>query len=136
MSHDKGVRRSLRDVIDELIERTNSIIMRMRIVEQRNNNITTKMNSIEETSMEEAKESKAFTKSIESKMKSHDERLLCMENMLKDISKKINNAATKAEIKGIEQTLRLYSPVNSQFVTKSELKKELKTLLNKKQNAK
>ena len=119
-------KRNLRDILNELIERTNSMIMRLRIVEQRNKTSMTKMNSLQTTAMEQVKESKNFIKSFEKKMETYKEKMLYMENMLKDMSKKINNTATKTELRGLEEMIRIYDPVKSQFVTKRELKEFLK----------
>jgi hypothetical protein len=124
-------RRGIRDVINELIERTNSIIMRMRIVEQRNKTVMTKMDSLQMSSLEEIKESKKFIKSFEKTMKSQEERILQIETMLKGLSKKVDSAATKAEIKGLEHNINMYNPVKSQFVTKKELDKKIKEISKK-----
>ena len=126
MANQRYTKRSLRDILNELIERTNSIIMRLRIVEQRNKTAMIKMNSIQDLSSERMKESKKFIRYFEKRMSVYEEKITQMENMLKDMSKNINKAATNAELKGLEEMIKIYNPVKSQFVTKNELKRALK----------
>ncbi|MFH1445443.1 MAG: hypothetical protein ABIF08_03105 [Nanoarchaeota archaeon] len=116
-------RRNIRDILNELIERTNSIIMRLRIVEQRNNTTVTKINSLQAESLEQLNESKVFIKKFEKKMQLYEEGLLKMESVMKELSKKINDTATKSEIMGLREALKIYNPIKSQFVTRRELKK-------------
>ncbi|MBU0898285.1 MAG: hypothetical protein KKB03_03415 [Nanoarchaeota archaeon] len=125
---DGYAKRGLRDILNELIERTNSIIMRLRIVEQRNNTSMVKMDSLQTDALEQIKESKTFIKNFENRMKKYEETMIQMETMIKNISKKINRSVTKNEIKGLEQSIKLYNPVTSQFVTKRELNQALKDI--------
>lgn len=115
-------KRTLRDILNELIERTNSIIMRLRIVEQRNKTAMTKMDSLYTSSTEQIKESKKLMNLFEKRMKVYDDRLFNMESGFKNISKKVDNSATRSELKGLKQTIDLYNPVKSQFMTKKEVK--------------
>jgi len=128
MREEPDPKRGLHGVLNELIERTNSIIMRLRIVEQRNDATVVKIDSLYSTAMEQLNESKKTVRNIETRMRLYEDRMIQMESVIKDMTSRISKSITKAEFKGLEDQLKLYDPIKSQFVTK----KEIKEMLNEK----
>jgi hypothetical protein len=99
---------TMRAIINELVDRTNTDTQRIRILEQREGSLAMRLDSVEQ-------------------------EILNMNNSLlkisiRDILKHIKGLANAGRVKELEATLNLYNPLKSNFATKEEVER----IVNKK----
>ncbi len=115
-------KRTVGSVIGELIKRTNTDMRRLRILEQKSDIFKTRISSLEESMLNYKKLIQKDISTINSKIAKQEERIIQIENMIKEIVKQLKRVATKSDIGGLEQLISIYNPIKSKFVTREEVK--------------
>jgi len=118
-----GQKRTVGSVLNKLIERVNSNIRRLRILEQESSIYKTRLTSIEQ---EMTAQKNQFTKSVKEaneRTARLEESLAGIENTMKEIIAQLKKVTTTAKIKELEQLIEIYNPIKSQFVTREEVDK-------------
>jgi len=111
----------LHTVLRELINRTNSNIMRLRIIEQETEITKRRMGSLEKSFLAQKKELAKSLKEFETSLKELEKRIERIESALKQIVAELKRTATKSELKEIEHLVDIYNPIKSNFVTRDEI---------------
>lgn len=122
MAQDK---RTLRSVINELVDRANTDTRRLRVLEDKTENLTSQMNSLEETVLEEKDRSQERAEELEEKIKRLEDRSTEIERKIKDIVKRLKKTATTSKINELEEMVEIFNPMKSNFVTKEDVEKIL-----------
>ncbi len=117
---EKG-RTTLRSVINELVERVNTDTRRLRVLEEKTENLESKVNTLKDMTLQEKKQTGARLDEVSAWLKKQDTRTVRMEKTLEDIVKQFKNVATTSKIKELETLVEMYSPLKSEFVTRDEL---------------
>ena len=114
---------SLHAIINELVDRTNSDIQRLRVLEQRNDILTSRSNAIEKEILNINRNIQRIMLSMETKNRRIEERIKKNDAMLREVIKQMKKLATTSKITELEQLIEIYSPLKSQFVTKEEVQR-------------
>jgi len=127
----KQPKKTLRTIIRELVERTNTDTARIRVLEQEKDIMKSRADSVEQTLIRQKKQTdKAFSE-LENKTEKMDRRVVQIETTLKDIIKEIKKLATTSNIKKLENLVDIYNPLKSQFITREEAERLIETKLEK-----
>ncbi len=113
---------NLRLIINQLVERVNNDAKRIRILEQRNGVIESRLNSIEQTLTGNYKEFIKVMKLQEKSITGLGDNIRVTEGKISEIVRQFKRVATKAEVKTLQNLLEIYNPIKSNFVTREELK--------------
>jgi len=113
---------NLRLIINQLVERVNNDAKRLRVLEQRNATINSRLNSLEQTLAGNYKEFIKVMKLQEKSIAGLGEKIRVTEGKISEIVRQFKRVATKAEVKTLQNLLEIYNPIKSNFVTREELK--------------
>jgi uncharacterized coiled-coil DUF342 family protein len=111
---------SLHSIINELVERTNTDTQRIRALEQRGENMASRLNSIEQELLNINSNITKMANSIDSELKKRDASISGNRTTIKEIIKQLKRFATTDNIGELKAMLEIYSPLKSNFITKEE----------------
>ncbi|MFQ5648008.1 MAG: hypothetical protein ACE5FW_02120 [Candidatus Aenigmatarchaeota archaeon] len=114
---------TIREILSELVERTNSNMRRLRILEQKSDTLTNRLSTLESSILEVKGSIKEKAGGLEKRITEEDERVIRVENAIKDIINQLKRTATTSHIKELEQLMDIYSPLKSKFVTREEVER-------------
>ena len=118
-------RLTIREILTELVERTNSNMRRLRILEEKADVTTSRITTLEEALMEQTKQVKNMVEILEKSIIDESERIIKIEGTIKDIVDRLKKSVSMTKIKELEALLEIYSPLKSQFMTKEEVERML-----------
>jgi len=124
--------RSVSTIINEVIERVNSDTQRLRIVEQSNDSLISRVDGLEQAALQQKKDLLKHSTDLAADISFLDERVAKLERPIKEIVEHIKKLVTQSQVKELENLIDIYNPVKSNFVTKEELEKILSERLRKK----
>lgn len=116
---------TLRTIIAELVERTNSNARRLRTLEEMVDNLTSRVNILEESSLKERKRLDGEISNLNSLIEKIEERIAVIEKNITEMVKKMKGFVTTAKIKELEELIDIYNPLKSNFITKEEVERML-----------
>ncbi len=118
-------------ILQELIRRANRSDRRLRILEQRVQALDTRLSGLEDSSFKQTKELRKRLVELEAAIHNLAERIVTLESEMDKLASLVKQAAKQSDLKELESMLSLFSPIQSQFVTKQELKRALEELRSK-----
>jgi len=124
--------RSVSTIINEVIERVNSDTQRLRVVEQSNDSLISRVDGLEQAALQQKKDLLKHSTDLAADISFLDERVAKLESTIKEIVEHIKKLVTQSQVKELENLIDIYNPVKSNFVTKEELEKILSERLRKK----
>jgi predicted nucleic acid-binding Zn-ribbon protein len=116
-------RRTVGSVLNKLIERVNSNIRRLRILEQESSIYKTRLTSAEQEIMSQRNQVMKSIKDINDKISRQEDRIAAIENTVKEIISQFKKVTTTSKIKELEELIEIYNPIKSQFVTREEVER-------------
>ncbi len=116
-------KRTIRSVINELVDRTNTNTQRLRILEQDIRTLKTRTNSIEKNTLNQTKKINSTLSKFEAKLTKTEDRILALERTIKEMVNEIKRLATLPKVKELEELIEIYNPLKSQFITKEEVER-------------
>jgi len=116
---------TLRTVINELVEKANTDSRRLRVLEEKAEDLEARVNSIKDMVLQEKKLSGAKLDEISATLKRQENRIASMEKTLDSIVKQFKNVVTVSKIKELETLVDVYNPLKSDFVTREEVERML-----------
>ena len=122
---------TLRAIINELVDRTNSDTQRLRVLEQREKVLSSRSNSTEQEIMNLNKQIQDSVSCIDAKLADQEDRIRKMESMIKEMVKQMKKLATTSKIAELEQLIDIYNPIKSQFITREEAERLISEGKNK-----
>ena len=114
-------RRTVGAVLNKLIERTNSNIRRLRVLEQESSIIKTRLAGVEGEILSQRRQADKGLKDALAQLTKLEERLASLESTTREIIAQLKKVTTTAKIKELEQMIEIYNPIRSQFVTREEV---------------
>ena len=115
--------RTINAILNDVIQRVNDDTQRLRLLEQSAESLNSRMNTIEQSSVNSRKEfQKAFSE-ISGGMAALDERLSKTESTMKEVINHIKKLVTESQVKELQELIEIYNPVKSNFVTREEMEK-------------
>lgn len=118
-------RKTLRVVINELVDRANDNTRRLRILEQRAEILDARDSSTEQTMLQQYKELQARISSLEAMLKERGDLVGLLESRLNETVKQVKRSATTTEVQGLKESVELYNPIKSKFITRAEVEQML-----------
>lgn len=114
-------RRTVGSVLNKLIERVNSNIRRLRILEQESSLYKTRLTSLEHEITSQKNQASRIVKESNERIAKADDRAAGLESTLKEVVMQLKKTTTSTKIRELEQLIEIYNPITSQFVTKEEV---------------
>ncbi len=127
---------TLRTIITELVERTNTDARRLRVLEQRSESLTGQMNSVEETVLKTKKDVMEQLASMSSELERQSDRLERVEKAVEEVVKQMKKTATITDLKELEELVDIYNPLKSTFITREQVEQLLEERLKKQEQYK
>jgi len=124
-------KRSLHTIIRELVERTNTDTMRIRVLEQETDIFKSRVNALEQDMLNQKKQIKNSLSVFESKLAKQEETLRKLESTVKEIIKEMKKLASVAKIKELEHLIEIYNPIKSNFITREEAERLIEKKMSK-----
>lgn len=124
-------RLTVREILTELVERTNSNMRRLRLLEQSAEVATSRITTLEEAMLEQSRDVKKAMEAVEKALSEEGDRIIRMEGTLKDIIERLKKSVSSTKIKELETMLDIYSPLKSQFMTREEAERLIDERLRK-----
>ena len=115
--------RTVNAILNEVIQRVNDDTQRLRILEQSSESLTSRMNSLEQAMLVNRREFQKAFSDINDGISTLDDRLVKMENTMKEVINHVKNLVSESQIKELQNMIELYNPIKSSFVTKEEMEK-------------
>lgn len=122
---------TLHAIINELVDRTNSNTQRLRVLEQRNEVLSSRANTIEQEILNLNRHIQRVMLGIDTKTKKIEDRIRKSEGILKEVVKQMKKLATTSKISELEQLIEIYNPIKSQFMTREEVERIIEEKKNK-----
>jgi hypothetical protein len=119
---------TMRAIINELVDRTNTDTQRIRILEQREGSLAMRLDSVEQEILNMNNSLLKISKDLDLAFRKRDVTISEMRGTIRDILKHIKGLANAGRVKELEATLNLYNPLKSNFATKEEVER----IVNKK----
>ena len=108
-------------IINELVGRSNDNARRLRDLEQRYKELSTRIISFE-TALDDLKRASALKEQeINTKFTEAMNKASELENRMNDIINQLKAFATKSEVLGLKELIDIYSPLQSKFVTREQV---------------
>ena len=111
---------SLHTIINELVERTNSDTQRIRIIEQREESLLSRIDSVEQELLNINQAITKLTKDLEASIKANDAKDSEIGNTVKEVIRHLKTLAPKEKVTELETLIDIYNPLKSNFITKEE----------------
>ncbi|MDY6768569.1 MAG: hypothetical protein SVW02_00465, partial [Candidatus Nanohaloarchaea archaeon] len=113
------------ETMTEVVQRMKEFNRRIRDLEETVRNLNARVNTVEDTLLERTKALNSEVSDIEHDIEDLQDRAANLEVDIKNLQRNLRKTVTKREISEIENYLDLMDPVNSSFVTESEVEELL-----------
>jgi len=131
MVFQKQPKRTLRTIIREIVERTNTDNSRIRVLEQENDILKSRMDTIEQALMNNRKAIERDLAELKGTLDKSGRRSDQTDSMLKELARDMKRLASSAKIKELETMVDMYNPLKSQFITREEVERLIERRLEK-----
>lgn len=128
-------KQTLKTIIRELVDRTNSDTARIRVLEQEMGSIKSRNDSFEQAILNQKKQSEKVIADLTARLEKSNKRSIQIESTIKEIVREIKKLATTAKIKELETLVDIYNPLKSQFITKEEAERMIERRLDARSDA-
>ena len=106
-------------IINEIVGRVNDNTKRLRLLEDRERLLTSRISSIDESFVEKVKTQEETIKELEAKILAQQEKAATLQNTLKEVVKQLQFLAKKSYVKRLEEKLRIFDPLKSQLTSEA-----------------
>lgn len=112
---------TLRTIINELVDRTNTDTQRIRALEQREKSLSARADALEQEALNLNNSIQKLTGDTESGLRQRDKAITELQNTMKQMLKHIKRLASSGEVDELEAMLDMYNPLKSSFMTRDEV---------------
>lgn len=120
-------------IINQIIDRVNDFNRRVRDLEEKIRNLSARVNTLDDTVLEKNKDLGNDIQDLEDEMEQLRDRVANMEVDIKELNRERRKFVTSSEIEEIENYMDLMNPLNSSFITETQLQKEMDDKVTKAQ---
>ena len=106
-------------IINEIVGRVNDNTKRLRLLEDRERLLTSRISSIDESVLDKIKGLEESIKELETKITAQEEKTATLQNTLKEVVKQMQFLAKKSYVKRLEEKLRIFDPLKSQLTSEA-----------------
>ncbi len=114
---------TIHTIINELVDRSNSNLKRLRILEQRSESLSSRATLIEQELQNMNKHMNKVIVDVDVKVKKQEDKIRKTDTILKEVVRQMKKLATVSKISELEQLIEIYNPLKSQFMTKEEVER-------------
>jgi uncharacterized coiled-coil protein SlyX len=100
-------------IINEIVGRVNDNTKRLRLLEDRERLLTSRISSMDESVLDKIKTLDVLINELDMKIVSQDEKVTTLQNTLKEVVKQLQFLARKSDLKRLEEKLKLFDPLKS-----------------------
>ncbi|MFP4229571.1 MAG: hypothetical protein ACLFRK_00340 [Candidatus Nanohaloarchaea archaeon] len=120
-------------IINQIIDRVNDFNRRVRDLEEKIRNLNARVNTLDDTVLEKNKDLSSDIQDLEDEMEQLRDRVANMEVDIKELNREKRKFVTSSEIDEIENYMDLMNPLNSSFITETQLNEEMEEKASKKE---
>lgn len=118
-------RQSVGSVLNKLIERVNSDMRRIRLLEQESAIYKERLNSAEAELLSQRSLASKSLEDSSARLSQMEDRILSLENSVREIILQLKKSPPSSKIRELEQLIDIFNPLKSNFVTREEVEKIL-----------
>ncbi len=111
------------ETLNRIINRVNDFNRRVRDLEEKVRNINARVNTIDDTLLEKTGNLSDDIQELEDDIEEVRDRLANMEVDIKELNRDKRKYVTKKDLEEVENYIDLMNPIESSFVTETEVKK-------------
>ncbi len=100
-------------IINEIVRRVNDNTKRLRLLEDRERLLTSRISSMDQSVLDKIKALDTMLNELDMKIVSQEENLATLQNTLKEVVKQLQFLARKSDLKRVEEKLKLFDPLKS-----------------------
>ncbi len=119
----KQPKKTLKTVLHELVERSNTDNARIRVLEQENDILKSRSKSFDQDLAAMKKYFDSSMNSLNKNLEKTNKKVVNIESTLRELIKEIKKLATTSKIKELETLVDIYNPLKSQFMTREEVER-------------
>jgi len=112
-------------IVNQIIDRVNDFNRRVRDLEEKIRNLNARVNTLDDTVLEKNKDLSSDIQDLEDEMGQLRDRIANMEVDIKEVNREKRKYVTSSDIEEIENYMELMNPINSSFVTDTQLEKKM-----------
>ncbi len=101
-------------VVNEIVGRVNDNTKRLRLLEQRERLLTSRISSMDETVNMKLEGLEESRKELDARITALDEKVSSVHNTLKEVVKQLQFLVKKSDMKRVEEKLKLFDPILNQ----------------------
>jgi uncharacterized protein YoxC len=113
------------DIINQVVDRVNDFNRRVRDLEEKIRNLGARVDALDDTVMNKTESNSDDIQDLEADIEELSDRVANVEVDIKNINREKRKFVTSQELEEIENYMDLMNPINSAFMTESELEEKL-----------
>lgn len=113
------------DTLNQVVNRVNDFNRRIRDLEEKIRNINARVNTLDDSLLDKTQSLSDDLQELEDEIEEIRDRIANMEVDIKEINREKRKFVTEQKLDEMENFMDLMNPLNSNFVTKSQLEKKL-----------
>jgi uncharacterized phage infection (PIP) family protein YhgE len=121
---------TLRTIINELVDRTNTDTQRIRVLEQREGSLSARMDALEQEALSINSSIQKLAKDLGSGLRQRDRGIAELQATIKEMLKHIKRLASSGKVSELEAMLDMYNPLKSNFMTRDEVERLIRKRLS------
>jgi chromosome segregation ATPase len=102
-------------VVNEIVGRVNDNTKRLRLLEQREKLLTSRITSMDESVGAKLEALESAGKELDARIAALDEKVSTVHNTLKEVVKQLQFLVKRSEMKKVEEKLKLFEPILAQL---------------------
>jgi chromosome segregation ATPase len=102
-------------VVNEIVGRVNDNTKRLRLLEEREKLLTSRLSSMDESVNAKLEALENARKELDAKIAALDEKVTTVNNTLREVVKQLQFMVKKSEMKKVEEKLNMFDPILSQL---------------------
>jgi uncharacterized coiled-coil protein SlyX len=106
-------------LVNEIVGRVNDNTKRLRLIEQREKLLTSRISSMDESVAGKVEGLENSKKDLDAKISALEEKLTSVQNTMHEVVKQLQFLARKSEVKKVDEKLRILEPLLSQIGTQA-----------------
>jgi len=113
------------NIINQVVDRVNDFNRRVRDLEEKIRNLSARVDALDDTVMNKTEQNSEDIQGLENDMDELSDRMANIEVDIKNINREKRKFVTSQELDEIENYMNLMNPINSSFMTESDVEEKI-----------
>jgi len=113
------------NIINQVVDRVNDFNRRVRDLEEKIRNLSARVDALDDTVMNKTEQNSEDVQGLENDMDELSDRMANIEVDIKNINREKRKFVTSQELDEIENYMNLMNPINSSFMTESDIEEKI-----------